>query len=88
MGTLKERVEVELENVERALAELPVGQTCSSLSRLELAGVAALLHSFYNGIENVLLKPERVQPLVDAASGVLLAFRGDVAGDQGGQEQE
>jgi len=134
MGTLSDRVEAELENVERALAELPAGQTCSSLSRLELAGVAALLHNFYNGIENILkqvvaadgselpqgdawhrqlvdlavskeliglsaadalrpylafrhffvhayavdLEPERLQPLVDGASGALDAVRVDV----------
>lgn len=54
MGPLRGRVEAELENVERALAALPIGQPCSQLSTLELAGVAALLHSFYNGIENIL----------------------------------
>lgn len=54
MGTLRDRVEAELESVERALVALPNGQPCSQLSTLELAGVAALLHSFYNGVENIL----------------------------------
>ncbi|MFC1526451.1 hypothetical protein ACFL6X_06550 [Candidatus Latescibacterota bacterium] len=54
MGTLRDRVEAELENIERALGELPTDRDCSALSALELAGVAALLHNFYSGIENIL----------------------------------
>lgn len=54
MSTLQERVEAEFENIEQVFAELPSGHSCSELSKLELAGVAALLHNFYNGIENIL----------------------------------
>jgi hypothetical protein len=54
MSSLKERIEAEFEQIERTLGALPVHRPCAELSPLELAGVAALLHNFYNGIENVL----------------------------------
>lgn len=54
MAERREQVEAELENIDRVLAELPDYKSLPKLSTLELAGVAALIHSFYNGIENVL----------------------------------
>ncbi len=54
MAKVRERVEAEFENIERVIAELPGSSLMSSLSSLELAGVATLIHNFYNGIENVL----------------------------------
>ena len=54
MAKVRERVEAEFENIERVIAELPGSSLLSSLSLLELAGVATLIHNFYNGIENVL----------------------------------
>ena len=54
MASLREKVESEFANIEKTLASLPPASQLPALSILELAGVAALLHSFYNGIENVL----------------------------------
>ena len=54
MASLREKVESEFANIEKTLASLPPASQLHALSILELAGVAALLHSFYNGIENIL----------------------------------
>lgn len=54
MADLRERIEAEFENIEKVLAELPASKDLPELSVLELAGTAALLHSFYNGLENIL----------------------------------
>jgi len=70
MASLSERVEAELANVEAVLKELPEATSLAGLSTLELAGVAALLSSFYNGIENVVKQVllARGQSLPDGAS--------------------
>ena len=54
MAEARELVEAELENIERVVAELPGNNLLPNISSLELAGVAALIHNFYNGIENIL----------------------------------
>ncbi|MFH0925217.1 MAG: hypothetical protein V1872_06235 [bacterium] len=54
MNDLKKKILAEIENIHAVLKEMPDYQKLPSLSTLEIAGVAALLHSFYNGIENVL----------------------------------
>lgn len=54
MANLREKIDAEVENIERVLAELPAAGACGTLSLLELAGVGTLLQNFYNGIENIL----------------------------------
>ena len=59
-----------MENVLAVLKELPDASRLPNLSTLELAGVAAILSSFYNGIENVVKQVllARGQSLPDGAS--------------------
>ena len=54
MAEVHERLQAELENIEQVLKELPGNDLLPNLSSLELAGVAALIHNFYNGLENIL----------------------------------
>ncbi len=54
MDNIQRKVLAELENIDRIFDSLPLHTQLPNLSTLELAGVAALLHNFYNGIENIL----------------------------------
>lgn len=54
MAELSQRIQAELENIDEIFIEMPSYERLPKLSTLELAGVAALLHNFYNSIENIL----------------------------------
>jgi hypothetical protein len=54
MAKLSEKVQAEYEQIENLLKEMPASEKLPYLSFLELAGVATLLHNFYNGVENIL----------------------------------
>ncbi len=67
MADYRLRVEAEYEAIERTLSSLP-STPLAELTVLELAGVAALLHNFYNGLENILKQVCRAQQ-IDIPSG-------------------
>jgi uncharacterized protein YutE (UPF0331/DUF86 family) len=54
MAGLQKKVEAELEQMDRALRELPGVRRIAKLSVLELGGAASLLSSLYHGAENIL----------------------------------
>ncbi|MCD4813918.1 hypothetical protein K8S19_09540 [bacterium] len=53
MADLQKRIEVEMYNISMALNEITTVKTKENKTKIELAGIAAFLHNFYSGIENV-----------------------------------
>ena len=54
MASLREKVNVEMENISIVLEELEKIKDKPNKSTVELAGIGAFLHNIYTGIENIL----------------------------------
>ncbi len=54
MASLREKVNVETENVSIVLEELKKIKDKPNKTSVELAGIGAFLHNIYNGVENIL----------------------------------
>lgn len=54
MAEIKEKVSAEMENIETIIVELKKVSALSNVSSIELAGIGAFLHNFYNAVENIL----------------------------------
>ncbi|MBN1558938.1 hypothetical protein JW998_01720 [candidate division KSB1 bacterium] len=69
MASLKEKIEFDIDNIDRIFEEMPNNEILPQLSKLELAGVATLLQNFYNGIEKI-LKRILVEKGISAPQGI------------------
>lgn len=54
MADFKLNIQVELDEIKKTLNVLPDKHLIEDLSDLELAGAGAMLHNFYNGVENII----------------------------------
>lgn len=91
MDKYRERIAAEFEAIDRIIAAFP---ECSleKLSELEIAGIGALLHNMYNGMENIVKQALRARAIDLQESGAwhqqLLheAMRQEVISEQCGNE--
>lgn len=54
MADLQQRIAVEIYNISICLDEINKIKNKEGKTKIELAGIAAFLHNFYSGIENIL----------------------------------
>ncbi|MCD5384061.1 DUF86 domain-containing protein [candidate division WOR-3 bacterium] len=54
MASLREKVNVEMENISLVLEELKKTKDKPDKALVELAGIGTFLHNIYNGVENIL----------------------------------
>ncbi len=54
MADLQRRIAVEIYNISMSLDEINKVKNKENKTKIELAGIAAFLHNFYSGIENIL----------------------------------
>lgn len=59
MATLDDKIGAEFEQIELSLSLIP--EDFGALSALELAGLGSVLHSIYNGVENILKQVFRAE---------------------------
>ena len=54
MDNLSLKIQAEFENIDEIITTIPFDKDILQITTLELAGIAAMIHSFYNGIEDIL----------------------------------
>jgi hypothetical protein len=69
MVSLREKVDVELENVSTVLDELEKIKDKPGKTIVELAGIGTFLHNFYTGIENILKQVLHGEDIIVPFSG-------------------
>ena len=77
MAKLSDRIRAETDNIRQVLEQMPSPHKFSKVSALELAGVATLLHNFYNFVHAYAFRLEkaRILPLVKSIPQVWRSFQ-------------